>query len=189
MWINNDDGTFTAEDGDTLWGLQEETGIDWESFDYQGSPESLQVGQAVSVIKPQRKNYNPTIDSTEDAVLHYYFGDGEPVNLGKNTINDLKKSPEHKYNQNALRNGTAKSEDHEYSVNLTCDTYHVGKTNVRYDKYEGTKYRIVTYHAFIADGFWDIYSGKGDGIGPDKELPFGTPYSYIPYSWTEIYKK
>lgn len=32
-------------------------------------------------------------------------------------------------------------------------------------------------------------SGKGDGQGPKKELPGGTPYSYIPYSWTEVYKK
>ena len=54
---------------------------------------------------------------------------------------------------------------------------------------EGLKYRVVTYHAFNSDGFWDIYSNKGDGIGPKKELPGGTPYSYIPYTLTEAYKK
>jgi len=34
MWIDNNDGTFTAEKGDTLWGLKEKTGTDWQSFGY-----------------------------------------------------------------------------------------------------------------------------------------------------------
>ena len=191
MWINNEDGTFTAEKGDTLWGLQQETGIDWNSFDYQGKPEDLQIGQTVNVIKPSEKNNYPTIDSNDEAINHYYNGNGEPVNLGEHTINVLKNAPEQKYNQKALSEGTAKSETHRYGVNLTFKkgTFHVGDTVVTYDKAEGTKYRVVTYNAFVSDGFWDVLPGKGDGQGPKKELPGGTPYSYIPYSWTEVYKK
>ncbi len=191
MWIDNEDGTFTAQEKDTLWGLQQETGINWEKFDYQGKPEALQIGQTVNVVKPQEQNNHPTVDSTMSAVLHYYCGDGESVNLGENTISALKKSPEHTYNQKALSEGTAKSKAQRYGVDLTkgIDTYHVGDTVVTYDKSEGSKYRVVTYHAFSSDGFWDIYSNKGDGIGPKKELLGGTPYSYIPYTWTEVYKK
>lgn len=191
MWIDNGDGTFTAQEKDSLWGLQQETGINWEEFDYQGNPESLQIGQTVNIVKSQEQNNHPTVDSTLSAVRHYYCGDGESVNLGENTISALKNSPEHTYNQKALREGTAKSKDQRYGVDLTKgnDTYHVGDTVVTYDKSEGLKYRVVTYHAFNSDGFWDIYSNKGDGTGPKKELPGGTPYSYIPYTWTEVYKK
>ena len=133
-----------------------------------------------------------TQDPARDRVNWWiYCGDGESVNLGENTISALKNSPEHTYNQKALREGTAKSKDQRYGVDLTKgnDTYHVGDTVVTYDKSESSKYRVVTYHAFNSDGFWDIYSNKGDGIGPKKELQGGTPYSYIPYTWTEVYKK
>ena len=51
MWVDNEDGTFTAEEGDTLWGLQQETGRDWSSSDFNGSPENLQIGQVVSFGK------------------------------------------------------------------------------------------------------------------------------------------
>ena len=46
-WIDNEDGTFTAVAGDTLWGLQEKTGKDWQSFGYEGDPTKLQVGDTV----------------------------------------------------------------------------------------------------------------------------------------------
>ena len=196
MWVDNEDGTFTAEEGDTLWGLQQETGRDWSSSDFNGSPENLQIGQVVSFGKKNVADSvngadSVTIDSTMNAVKHYYFGNGASVNLGEKTINILKNSPEHIYNKTALANGTAKSETQSYDVNLTSNptTYHVGETNVTYEKSEGTKYRVVTYNAFVEDGFWDVLSKEGDRVGPKKELPVGTPYSYIPYSWTEVYKK
>ena len=49
-WIDNEDGTFTAEAGDTLWGLQEKTGKDWQSFGYEGDPTKLQVGDKVGKL-------------------------------------------------------------------------------------------------------------------------------------------
>ena len=47
MWTDNEDGTWTAQKGDTLWGLQEKTGQDWHSFGYEGDPSKLQVGETV----------------------------------------------------------------------------------------------------------------------------------------------
>jgi len=45
MWIDNGDGTHTAEKGDTLWGLY---GADWQSKSgYKGDPKQLQVGEKV----------------------------------------------------------------------------------------------------------------------------------------------
>jgi hypothetical protein len=49
MWINNEYGTFTAEQGDTLWGLY---GSDWqEKSGYEGDPTKLQVGEIVGKLK------------------------------------------------------------------------------------------------------------------------------------------
>ena len=49
MWINNEDGTYTAEKGDTLWGLY---GSDWkEKSGYEGDPTKLQVGDVVGKQK------------------------------------------------------------------------------------------------------------------------------------------
>jgi RHS repeat-associated protein len=78
MWINNTDGTFTAEKGDTLWGLQQETGRDWKSSDYTGNPEKLQVWQKVNFAEKNPPNTYKTINSTSEAVLYYYFGKGKP---------------------------------------------------------------------------------------------------------------
>ena len=47
QWIKNEDGSYTAKDGDTLWGLSQLTGRNWRDTDYSGRPEDLQVNQTV----------------------------------------------------------------------------------------------------------------------------------------------
>ena len=45
MWHDNEDGTFTAESGDTLWGLY---GEDWQGKSgFSRAPRTLQVGETV----------------------------------------------------------------------------------------------------------------------------------------------
>ena len=53
MWIDNGDGSFIAEKGDTLWGLQQETGKDWHESDWDKTkdPRSLQIGDTVNLGK------------------------------------------------------------------------------------------------------------------------------------------
>jgi len=49
-WVDNSDGTYTAESGDTLWGLAEQTtgdGSNWTNLGYDGTPENLQVGETI----------------------------------------------------------------------------------------------------------------------------------------------
>jgi RHS repeat-associated protein len=49
MWQDNEDGTFTAEKGDSLWGLY---GADWqEKSGYTGDPTKLQPGEVVGKLK------------------------------------------------------------------------------------------------------------------------------------------
>jgi RHS repeat-associated protein len=47
MWLDNGDGTFVAEKGDTLWDLY---GADWkEKSGYEGDPTKLQIGETVGL--------------------------------------------------------------------------------------------------------------------------------------------
>ncbi|MGN0350227.1 MAG: RHS repeat-associated core domain-containing protein, partial [Roseburia sp.] len=47
MWVDNEDGTFTAEEGDTLYGLY---GEDWQSKSgFTRDPRTLQVGETVGI--------------------------------------------------------------------------------------------------------------------------------------------
>ena len=59
MWVDNEDGTYTAEKDDTLWGLAQEIfgdGSRWEEFGYEGDPTKLQVGDTVGRNQAQRNN-------------------------------------------------------------------------------------------------------------------------------------
>jgi RHS repeat-associated protein len=182
MWINNYDGTFTAEKDDTLWGLQQETGRDWKTSDYTGDPKKLQIGQRVSFSDENASNNFKTIDSTSDAVANYYFGNGEPVNLGVNVRNALRLSPTYRQMISEVNNGETKEYD-KYRFNLTEQMFFMGFTSVDIHTTVGTKYRVTNFTAFIRDGFWDIIGGD-DGQGKAGELPFGKPYSFVPYKWT-----
>ena len=49
-WIDNGDATYTAESGDTLWGLAEQTtgdGSNWTNLGYDGTPKNLQIGETI----------------------------------------------------------------------------------------------------------------------------------------------
>ena len=47
MWIDNEDGTFTAEQGDTLWGL---FGSEWqEKSGFTRDPKTLQEGETIGI--------------------------------------------------------------------------------------------------------------------------------------------
>ncbi len=77
-WIDNGDGSYTAEENDTLWGLEQKTGIDWHYIDYSGKPENLKVGQTVkyktiseqNLIKTQKiADYSSVIFSSGGDLL------------------------------------------------------------------------------------------------------------------------
>ncbi len=130
LWVNNKDGTFTAEKGDTLWGLGQETGRDWKTSDYKGEPQKLQIGQVVSFAEANEANSHETVDSTIDAVAHYYFGNGEPTNLGSKTIDALLTNTGFQSEIQKIESGDRKPSDN-ISVNLTDQIFHVGRTRVK----------------------------------------------------------
>lgn len=51
MWFDNGDGTFTAQEGDTLW---DQYGSDWnEKSGFTRDPRTLQVGEFVGKVTKQ----------------------------------------------------------------------------------------------------------------------------------------
>jgi hypothetical protein len=62
MWTDNEDGTFTAEQGDTLWDLY---GTDWqEKSSFNRDPKTLQVGETVGKKNPTNESIDTNIASS-----------------------------------------------------------------------------------------------------------------------------
>ena len=86
MWIDNEDGTFTAEEGDTLYGLY---GDDWQSKSgFTRDPTSLQVGETVgnkqtSILNNQNQ-MSKTILNFSFSKWSYIPVEGICVNGGSN---------------------------------------------------------------------------------------------------------
>ena len=187
LWTDNGDGSFTAEAGDTLSGLQQETGRNWQDTGFNRDPKTLQIGETVSFNNPTTYN-SPTVDSSWEATKHYFGGNGESVNLGPNAQNALKNSDEQKYRQERIVSGVTPLDEGDYGVDLTYEQFYIGDTNVDYYTTRGTKYGVTTFDGFVRDGVWDVVPSRGgDGPGLKRELPGSTPYSFNPYSWTISY--
>lgn len=82
-----------------------------------------------------------------------------------------------------------------FSVDLTDETFHIGRTNVDYKVSSNGQSSSVTYTLFARDGFWDVdfideKAGmqKSDGPGPNLERFGGTPYHYKPREGTYFFK-
>lgn len=84
MWVDNGDGSFTAQERDTLWDLSQKTGCSVDSFDYKGDPSKLQIGQKVSSENlVARYRIANTAKSYKDSELWNY--DVAKDNFGKNS--------------------------------------------------------------------------------------------------------
>jgi len=127
------------------------------------------------------------VDSTSEAVSHYYNGGGEPVELGIRTKLALRTNQAQINHLQNIVSGRTSSLTGNYGIDLTTSTvtFHVGDTRVDYFTTCGGSSCTTTFVGFSGDGFWDIYGGNDYG-GPQGELG-GTPYAYKPYVWTETY--
>jgi hypothetical protein len=66
MWLDNGDGTYTAEKGDTLWDLY---GSEWqEKSGYTGDPHDLQIGDIVGAKQSPLKTEQPATDIATSSI-------------------------------------------------------------------------------------------------------------------------
>ncbi len=71
MWIDNGDGTHTAESGDTLWDLY---GPEWEDKSgFEGDPITLQPGDVVGIERVENSGRN------EEGVELNFFSPSEAI--------------------------------------------------------------------------------------------------------------
>ena len=110
----------------------------------------------------------PVVHNTKEAIYHYYYGHGEPADVGDESTEELLSSPEFKRNHNAVT--TLGREHKEFDVDMTKKTFHIGRTNVEYYVNNGNQSSSVTYILFANDGFKDPLD-----IGIEAG---GTPYEY-----------
>ena len=204
MWIDNGDGTFTAEKDDTLWGLQQETGKDWHNSNWKKDrdPRTLQIGETIDMgIYSTKPEGAPEINNTSEAEDLYDNGTGETAWLGDNVFNAIKDANASK--EAKIKSGNTTLSKGNYRIQLSSNNWLFGKnsrwdkngmffmgnTRVDYKISTGTKFCIVDFTASDGDGFWDISditnkSKKADGIGPNCERKGSHPYAFYTRSWS-----
>jgi RHS repeat-associated protein len=124
------------------------------------------------------------VNNTKEATSHYLNGNGEAADVGDQSTIELLSSS--KFNEKHTKITTQKVQaEGNFSVDLTDETFHIGRTNVDYKVSGNGKSSSVTYTLFARDGFWDVdfideKAGmqKPDGPGPNLERLGGTPYPY-----------
>jgi len=188
-WIEFDylgSGIFDAGSGGGYFGGNRSGSR--ELFAYGGSGVSNgMIGENSSLLN------TPVIDNTSEAWNHYMYGNGRAARLGENTINTLLYSEEFRLRHNRIVGGKTTLLTGKFSVDLTGDIFHIGRTNIYYSIICSGGECVVKYVLFADDGFWDvdfvdenilgrmgIRKFQPDGLGPNLERFGGTPYPYIP---------
>jgi RHS repeat-associated protein len=151
----------------------------------------------------------PIVKSTKEALQHYYYGNGQSVDVGDKTTSELLSSPEFTKAHFKITNGLSDSDHGFVKVEMEALTFYVGTTQFKYDVSSNGKSNSVNYKLFYnnvwgSDGFWDPdiidentlgkiplirdWTGtKPDGPGPNLERG-GTPYYFKIRERTYFYK-
>lgn len=126
-----------------------------------------------------------SVNSTFDAFLHYYFGDGDPIQNGPIALMAFMQTPEFRSIITNIVNGKT------YGIGDVNMTWIGGQFHIGHTQYS---YQVIGQQVVIGypinDGFWDVLSlfEKNDnnpqGITPDgkgwKLEFYGIPYDYLP---------
>lgn len=114
-------------------------------------------------------------------------GNGEMAVIGSTGLFEFETSPEFQKYVRRIITGKTSSMTGNLSVDLTWQTFHIGRTNFNYNIRCGIADCIATFNVFVNDGFWDanyIFEKAGisspDGMGPNLEMFGGKPYYYVP---------
>jgi len=116
LWIENTDGSWTAEKNDTLSGWSKKTGLKWEETNFSGDPKKLKVGQKISHIpteidkESEKEGYSTVsyLDGKVTATLPYGLEynielegkvpNNATINVAKNTTIELTRKDKDRFN-------------------------------------------------------------------------------------------
>ena len=135
---------------------------------------SASLNHVAHGIRQRIEQKRKVIDSTKEAIKHYFEGNGEEVELGLKTQKALKKDPDYLRVLKRLQTGMANSRSNTFDVDLTNRIFHVGESNVDYSTSCTTGECTTVFEAFVRDGF-------RDPLNLGIEVYKGTPYNYVPY--------
>ena len=134
------------------------------------------------------------VNNTKEATSHYLKGNGEPADVGDQSTAELLNSSKFQDKHAKITSQKVQPEGN-FSVDLTYDTFHIGRTNVDYEVSSNENSSSVTYTLFVRDGYWDpdfidekAGTQKPDGTGPNLERFGGTPYYYETRERTYFFK-
>ncbi|WP_407267092.1 RHS repeat-associated core domain-containing protein [Tenacibaculum maritimum] len=160
----------------------------WDGF--RNGAISTTLNHVIHMVQKKIK----TIRSTREALKHYFEGEGESVKLHPDIKKALINSKKFNRKLSRILGGKTTSLRGNFSIDLTKEFFHVGRTNIEYsiNFVKNGKIR-VDFNLFINDGFWDadfidentlgrlgVESFKPDGLGPNLERFGGIPYRYLP---------
>lgn len=182
-------------DGVELEGLENDFIID-RRFNFDGKNKDMPIG--IVDFKPYspKRNENgvPVINSTQEAVRHYFHGEGETVELGLDIKNILKNSERVRSATLNLKSGKTNrpaSGLGNIRVDVTLDgAFFVGRINLTYQT-NCSNGDCTTIFTLDDNGFVDpnrFSPFKDDNEGPNREFPGGTTYDFEPVTWEETYK-
>ena len=168
---------------------------------------NLKEGQSLAKNKlfvETKPNGGITVSDSEEALNHYFSGNGQPADVGNQSAKELLNSHKFKVKHAKITSKQVESEGF-FSIDMTGLTFHIGNTNVDYKITNNGKSSAVTYTFFARDGFWDPdfidentlgkipiinewTNTRPDGLGPNLERFGGTPYRYKTRERTYFFK-
>ena len=199
LWYWSTNGNLVAEKGDDLQSLSDYLGITMESsasilerlnIDY-----SKGVGAGTTINKWDLWIENsstdiPVVKNNLEALIQYYLGNGEMVDVGDKAANIIFKSAEFLFVYGLLESLTYNFDGY-FTIDMTRRLFHIGHTNVRFDLSVGDNVNTIEFTTYNRDGFYDprfiseaigrklkIDRLKPDGSGPNLETKWGNPYPY-----------
>ncbi len=130
-----------------------------------------------------------SLATTFDAVDHYFFGNGESVELSDSVKNLIMNHPD-------VQNQTYRNEkglgEPPYRIDLdltfNTDTFHIGKMKVVYTELCSNTTCTTTYTAPVTNQRGEP-DGFDDPLNIGLEIVGGDPYKYKTFSWSVSYPK
>lgn len=139
------------------------------------------------------------VNNSKEATSHYFNENGAPADVGDASTVELLSSDVFQSKHTKITSKKVQATGN-FAVDLTDETFHIGRTKVDYSVGGNVKSSSVTYTLFSGDGFWDpnfvaekslgkfFDRYKPDGKGPNLETPGGTPYDYKTRERTFFFK-
>jgi len=165
MWEWNKSGNLVAQKGDNVNTLAKFLGTNTKNsqtilerggYLSKGNL-NLKMGNQISKTDlwlESKSKSKVIVNNTKEATIHYFKGKGVSADVGDKSTEQLLSSKKFKEKHNKITSQSVASEGH-FSLDLTNETFHIGRTNVDYKVSSNGKSSSVTYTLFARDGFWD----------------------------------